>query len=273
MKNSKKRFKSKGVLIGLSLLLTITLIMLAYHFIFQTQQSMTEREQKIHIDDYTRLMSKISKSNTCPGITPVHIWKIKNTNIFLCSGGLVNSSVDGPFILTCSHAFWKTESNNEPCYYYYQILQPFDSTVFPINSLRKLENPKQGTKNVESDVIVCIPGTKRLVPAIDGTERNAVGSPEKMTFRKLDKKPIKSTVTGEMNYDLGIARLENGLVFSVIDYNAFEGESGTIFSGADNCLYILSRVITITSEISKIFDVPTNHEAISLCSVIKINKR
>ena len=252
--------------------LSITgVIALLVIFFLPTPQVPVEKSPgQRHIDEYRDLISRISPTNVLEGFTPVHIWSEKDgrTN-YHCTGGLFTDEVDKKdYILTCGHAFWRGVHDKKPARYYYQILQPFSTTFYPIRAIKAIERVDSSATNATKDVLVCIPGPSEVIAPIEHYEQNDGYRELSIRFNSDPHFSTYSTVTGEAVQYVGAGRLENGVVLAILDYPSFEGESGTIFAGKDQQVYILSR--TIEEKIQKALKLPRNHRKVAMCSMVRI---
>ena len=238
----------------------------------QTLRVVMKSPKQIHEEEYLELRSRFSSTNVCDGITPVHIWREEDgvTNHH-CTGGLFTDVDDNKqYILTCGHAFWKLTGNEKPRRYYYQIIQPYDPTLHPISAVQQIERLELGVTNATKDVAVCIPGESALIAPLENVEQGDGYKPLRMTFRKEASIVARSTVTGQSVDYVGAAKLDNGIILAVIDYSSFEGESGTLFKGKDDQIYILSRTIPVSGITARVFNFSGTHNKVSLCSMVRL---
>ena len=261
-----------SVAVGLFCLVTLSLVSFIV-LITNLPIDDGKRETKAN-EKYLELRSRMVKTNVYPGVTPVHIWGADDvTTNHHCTGGLFTDKHDGKkYILTCGHAFWNTTSDKKPIRYYYQILQPYSITLYPINSLQVISQVEEGKADASRDVILCIPGDSAVIESLDNAEQHNGYRDFAIEFSRQPRIQLRSTVTGERVEFIGTARFtSDGTMLSVLDYPGFEGESGTIFVGDNNELYIMSRTIVVTPQLSKILDIPIGHKRLTLCSMVKFN--
>jgi hypothetical protein len=278
MRNSKRRAyaeakarkETQNIVTVFGLLIAI--IVLAYVVINNENKTVEKTPQQVHEDEYLGLIARISPTNVRAGVIPVHIWSEKNgaTN-HLCTGGLFTDKADQKtYVLTCGHAFWNTTDDKEPQRYYYQILQPYNKRLYPISRVVQVERVEQNAVSASKDVLVCIPGESSVIAPINNSEQGDGYRDIKVKFSKEKRITAFSTVTGQPVEYVGIVKMEDGIILAVLDYPSFEGESGTLFAGLNNQIYILSRTIPVTDLVAKTFDIPLEHRKVSLCSMVTL---
>lgn len=218
----------------------------------------------------------ITNTNVHPGITPVLIYRgeegVVPTRSF--TGGILTDGSNSFSILTCAHPFWNLTAGRKPMHYYYQVIQPYNQTLYPIASTMPITKVGPGKLNPSKDVLLCIPGPSTLIAPVDNPEEGNGYRDLTVRFSKADKVAIcYSTVTGQKVECLGAAMLEDGTSLSLLDYPGVEGESGTLFveQGDHPTIYILSRNIPVSGVVAKTFGIPLTHERVALCCTVKLN--
>jgi hypothetical protein len=223
---------------------------------------------------YDELVNHITRTNVCPAVHPVHIFREVDGRMFLhaTGGQLVN---DGR-ILTCGHAFWDIPGEGKkPWRFYYQILEPYDKTFYPINKIEVVSRVETNAINASQDVIVCVPGPAELIAPL-APPAEAIGGETNLTVNGITRfdEPliIRSTVTGERIRLIGSVRVVGGASYFVLDCNTFKTQSGTIYARADNKeLYILSKSALLTPGLRKKYRLDETRVGITFCSSVKLN--
>jgi len=229
-----------------------------------------------HSREIAELMTRLTKTNVCRNITPVHIYREEadGQRFLHATGG--RSEIDGK-IYTSGHGFWNISYDSGkrilPWRYYYQVLEPFATNLFPISRIEVIPRLETNTVGASRDVIRCMPGESQVIAPIPPPPEGTLGP--KMHFNRYSsydtKVVVRSTVTGEEARLLGLCELTNGVFYFLLDYQAFSSQSGTLFASADDqTVYILSRAIALGDESKKIYRLDKSHRVLSLCSGINL---
>lgn len=220
--------------------------------------------------NYENIVSRIAAKPLRANIIPVHIWREENGKKFWhCTGIFLRDRGD---VVTCAHAFWDIPGKNrQTSLYYYQILQPFESKLYPIEELQEIKNVELSGKFASKDVVICKPGVSKLISPLVNPE--IVNDEQILEFR-FSKYPTpirtRSTVTGEVAFIIGMTEQEGNLAFSLLAYNSSPGESGTAFLGDSGHVYFISKATELTDELRNLFGLDKSIYNVALCSSISI---
>ena len=224
---------------------------------------------------YEALLKRLSTDTVCPNISPVHIFmQEEGDQPRLCATG--GQFILDKTILTCAHAFWKfTGQEKKPCRYYYQILQPYEIKLHPIESIRQLTDAPTEGVNWSKDMVTCTPGKSQLIaPIPPPRQEDRLNGAQSFTNYSVlkEKLPVRSTVTGETRNIIGGLKVSSGTEYFVLDYESFPSQSGTLFTSEDHkVLYVLSASMNTNPQMINKFHLDPSCKGLTLCSAVSVN--
>lgn len=225
----------------------------------------------IAVRRYQKLMTRISATQVCKDIVPVHIYReVDGGKKYLhATGGKLVSNGN---ILTSAHSFWETpDGKKQPWKYHYHVLQPKGETLLPINHLGAID-VGEGSHH-SKDAIICLPGEAQVIAPITPPASEVLGND--LTFEGftpyMPKRPVKCTVTGETGFIIGSTRVRNGQAYFVLDRQTFPTQSGTLYVDAEcSKVYIVSRSIDLTPAVRKVYGLDESYAGVSMCSSVRL---
>lgn len=225
------------------------------------------------MDKYEDLKTRTLRQQIDPRIAGVHIFKkSSNDHLLVATGGMYTGS-NGTHgeIFTVAHTFGKKK--DEPTtsdLYYYQILQPWDTNLYPIKSVRRI-SVIADQKKYSKDVVICTPGEASPITN-SFFETDLFTGTKNLTFRTIDEKfDVTSIITGEKLDIVGAVQTLDGRIYYALDYASWQSQSGTPFTGPSNHVFFLSGVTTIDKKIIENFKLPDDRKRISFCTGIILN--
>jgi len=220
---------------------------------------------------YNDLLRRIAPTNVYPGIVPVHIFRKQDGVMrFHCSGGLLE---DGT-ILTCAHSFWNVQGKNrKPWEYHFRVLQPVPGKLQPINRLLPVDISLIEASPATHDFIKCSPGLSKIIDPLEPVETVIQGGNLRFDYYHPIQGMIgvKSIVTGESAHIIGRIKHTGGPEFYILDYDSFQGESGTPFvDPVDRKVYIVSRSMKLGGVERQVFKLSPLFTGVSFCSAVRL---
>ncbi|MGA2418359.1 MAG: hypothetical protein ABSF55_03925 [Candidatus Staskawiczbacteria bacterium] len=205
---------------------------------------------------YLRIMNNLAKRPVHPLFRPVHF--TEDMVNFSGSGTLIlNRAGQHTGVITAAHLFRLGKVRPR---LFYQVLQPFSSVFYPVNS---------ATEILREDVALCRPGLEAPIQGFSlqkcAVDENIEGTPYKASYPDCTH-----LATGRKIPVLGHIVFQSGETYFVLAYHNFPGESGSGFLRNSDELYVLKGKLALNDSLRDTFKVPKRLDIATLAAGIKV---
>lgn len=197
------------------------------------------------IRDHERaIIASLSRDNVRSAFVPVMIYRIIGNQPFFAGSGSLFTNGGTASVISCEHIFGKVLGNTE---FSFRRLRPFESEI--TNGLAEIsfrsEEIGLSTRS-KPDVVVLEAGKPKPIKCF--SERLLDGTHEHSTLsRTTNATTVKSLVTGRSSRVVGtlLSPLDGNTQYSIIEYEAHAGESGTGFVDENDDIYVLKAILNV----------------------------
>lgn len=206
---------------------------------------------------YNKILDSILKDPVHPRLRPVHFSEDGAT--FGWSGTLVLGDFgQHAGIITAAHSFSLGRNRKQ---LFYQVLQPYSNNFHAIGRVTQVNN---------RDVAICYPG-----PA---TPIEGFSSYQSVSTEEITVTPYAQTysdcvllTTGEKIPVLGHIITQSGEEHFVLQYNSYDGESGSGCLRDDDGLYVIRGSIPLDEQLRSLWQVPCSMSRVTLAAGIQLH--